>query len=191
LIPSSACWHEAANPEEFSGELKKTLPRERILVIAGGAAYGAAKRWPAESFREVARRWIEEKNGFAAAIGSKSEAGIADEILRGLPDDSCQNLAGKTNLTELMILLKHAEFCVANDSGVMHLAAVLGTPGVAPFGCTDPVATSPISPEWRIVFDKKECAPCFKRVCPKGTKECFDSITPDLVWQVLKAQIPD
>lgn len=159
----------------------------RILAIAGGAAYGAAKRWPAESFRELGRRWIDEEGGVVVTIGSKGERGITAEILNGLPPERCWNAAGETSMDELIYLLKHAEMCVANDSGVMHLAAALGVPGVAPFGCTDPAATSPLSARWTIAFHKIECAPCFKRVCPLGTKKCFDAITPEVVWKIMKS----
>ena len=156
-------------------------------AIAGGAAYGAAKRWPAESFRELGRRWMEEEGGVVVTIGSKGERGITAEILNGLPPERCWNAAGETSMDELIYLLKHAEMCVANDSGVMHLAAALGVPGVAPFGCTDPAATSPLSARWTIAFHKIECAPCFKRVCPLGTKKCFDAITPEVVWKIMKS----
>ena len=172
--------------EELSPELEALLRKERILAVAGGAAYGAAKRWPAQSFGSVAEKWIREKDGFVVALGSKGERPIAGEILAGLPEERVLNAAGNTSLEELMLILKHASMCVANDSGVMHLAAILGVPGVAPFGSTDPAATSPLSRNWRIVFDKIECAPCFRRVCPKGTKACFDSLTPEFVWEVMK-----
>lgn len=172
--------------EEMAPELADLLGKERLLAVAGGAAYGAAKRWPAPSFRSVAERWIREKDGFVVALGSKGERPIAEEILAGLPSDRVWNGSGRTSLEELMLILKHSAMCVANDSGVMHLAALLGVPGVAPFGSTDPIATSPLSGRWRIVFDKQECSPCFRRVCPKGTRECFRSLTPEFVWEVLK-----
>lgn len=172
-------------PEICPPELTRVCRNPKILVIAGGAAYGAAKRWPSENFREIARRWIAE-GGFAAAVGSQKERPIADEILAGLDSSRCWNAAGKTSMDGLIYLLKHAEMCVANDSGVMHLAAALGVPGVAPFGCTDPAATSPVSTNWKIAFRKIECSPCFKRVCPKGTKECFACITPEVVWKMMK-----
>ena len=181
-------FRENIQPETCPPELESFCRRPRILAIAGGAAYGAAKRWPAESFREIARRWIAE-GGCAVALGSKSERPIAEDILSGLPAEQCWNAAGKTSMDGLMYLLKHSAMCVANDSGVMHLAAALGVPGVAPFGCTDPAATSPLSPKWTIAFHKIACAPCFKRVCPKGTKECFERITPDVVWKIMKSEL--
>ena len=130
---------------------------------------------------------MEEEGGVVVTIGSKGERGITAEILNGLPPERCWNAAGETSMDELIYLLKHAEMCVANDSGVMHLAAALGVPGVAPFGCTDPAATSPLSARWTIAFHKIECAPCFKRVCPLGTKKCFDAITPEVVWKIMKS----
>ena len=109
------------------------------------------------------------------------DSGELAEIIAGLDEKECFNLAGETGIHELIHVLKHASGCLANDSGVMHLAAAVGTPGVAPFGPTDPVATSPLSKRWRIVFEKRACSPCFKRVCPYGTKVCFDPVTPELV----------
>ena len=179
-------FRENIQREVLPPELEVLYRKEKILAVAGGAAYGAAKRWPASSFGAVAGKWIGEKGGFVIALGSQSERPIAEEILAGLPENRVLNVAGKTSLDELMLILKRSSMCIANDSGVMHLAAVLGVPGVAPFGSTDPAATSPLSGKWRIVFDKIECAPCFRRVCPKGTKECFDSLTPELVWEVMK-----
>ena len=68
----------------------------------------------------------------------------------------------------------------------MHLAAVLGTPGAAPFGSTDPAATSPLSKKWRILFDKQPCAPCFKRVCPRGDRACMEAVSAADVIDALR-----
>ena len=70
---------------------------------------------------------------------------------------------------------------VANDSGIMHLAAALGRPGVAVFGPTDFTATWPISPNWRLLYEKIECSPCFRRECREGHQRCIRAITPGMV----------
>lgn len=174
-------------PETISSALKTERP---ILAIAAGAAYGSGKRWHTGSFREVCRRKLGE-GWRVIMLGGKSERAAAAEIINGLGEDECFNLAGETGIHELIYVLKHASCCLANDSGVMHLAAAAGTPGVAPFGPTDPVATSPVSKKWRIVFEKRSCSPCFKRVCPYGTKACFDPVTPELVNQALNSVIEE
>ncbi len=148
----------------------------RLLVLGAGASYGAAKRWGSGSYHEVARQWI-AAGGVAAMVGSPSEAGIGAEIGTGLPEDAYFNLAGKTTLPQLMRLLKQAKAAVANDSGVMHLAAALGCPGVAVYGPTDHTSTAPIGAHWRILTAQADCAPCFKRVCPRGDAVCMKAVT--------------
>ena len=153
------------------------MESEHVLAVAPGAAYGAAKRWDTERFQEVCRWWLEEKKGYVVVLSARNEAELASAAVEGLSGDHVIDLAGKTTLVELMKILQNAEMCVANDSGNMHLSAALGGKGVAPFGPTDPAATSPVSAKWSILFNKQECAPCFKRVCPNGSKKCLACIT--------------
>ena len=173
------------SPECASDEVRRAVESEHLLAVAPGAAYGAAKRWDTESFREVCRWWIAERKGVVTVLSAKGEAELASAAVRGLPAESVIDLAGKTSMTELMRILRNAEMCVANDSGNMHLSAALGGRGVAPFGPTDPAATSPISSRWRLLFNKQKCAPCFKRVCPGGSRKCLKSISAsDVIAQI-------
>ena len=173
------------SPECASDEVRRAVESEHLLAVAPGAAYGAAKRWDTDAFREVCRWWIAERKGVVTVLSAKGEAELASAAVRGLPAESVIDLAGKTSMTELMRILRNAEMCVANDSGNMHLSAALGGRGVAPFGPTDPAATSPISSRWRLLFNKQECAPCFKRVCPGGSRKCLKSISAsDVVAQI-------
>ena len=172
-------------PEVCSQKLLSALKEPMTLTVAAGAAYGDAKRWPSASFREICRWWIEKKGGTVFIVGSKAEKSIADEVAQGLPEGKAFNFAGETKLEELISLLKASKACIANDSGVMHLAAALGIVGVAVFGSTDPSATSPVSKSWRILFEKLDCSPCFKRDCPKNDKSCLSRITPEMATAAL------
>ena len=166
--------------ELVSCEVRRVLGSEKLLVVAPGAAYGPAKQWPAEYFREVCSSWI-DAGGMAAVIGTPKEIPVAETVVAGLSEDKIANLAGKTDMPDLFEILKHAEQCVANDSGIMHLSAILGGQGVALFGSTDPSSTSPVSTKWKILFEQEPCAPCFKRVCPEGHYRCLRKITPQMV----------
>ena len=157
----------------------------KMLVLGAGAAYGAAKRWGSDAFRAVAADWIAH-GGIAVAVGGASEQAITQEIGQGLDERKFYDLAGQTDMFELMHLLRSAAAAVANDSGVMHLAAVLGTPGVAVFGSTDYTSTGPISPNWKLVVSDQECSPCFSRVCPKGDPQCMKRIPPETVIRALE-----
>ena len=155
------------------------------LVLAAGAAYGPAKRWPAENFRTVAACWV-RRGGVVSVVGSAAEREVGDAVLAGLPQNKCFNFCGETTLNQLMVLLKNAALCVANDSGVMHLAAALGTPGVAVFGPTDPAATAPISEKWLLLYRQIACAPCFRRECPDN--KCIKAITPRMALAAVHRQ---
>jgi heptosyltransferase-2 len=85
-----------------------------------------------------------------------------------------------------MHLLLNSRICVANDSGIMHLSAVLGKPGVAIFGPTDYSATGPISNYWRIIYEKESCSPCFKRECPNGNNKCMKKCSSNQVVEQIQ-----
>lgn len=169
-----------------SSSLLCSLARHPLhLVLAAGAAYGPAKRWPDAGFRTVARYWLRH-GGVVSVVGSAAEREVGDLVLENLPAGRCFNLCGETNLNHLMVVLRGAAMCVANDSGVMHLAAALGTPGVAVFGPTDPAATAPVSEKWELLYRKLPCAPCFRRECPDN--RCMREITPAMVIRAVRRQ---
>lgn len=160
----------------------------RWLALAPGAAYGPAKQWPMEYFRDIAA-WQHDRGGRILLVGTGKEAGVAAAVAAAAP--GAINLAGKTSLPELMAVLAAAEAVVANDSGAMHLAAALGTPGVGLFGSTDPVATGPLGALWHVLLSTAPCRPCFRRECPLAPPEdryqCLRGITPAEVIGALEA----
>jgi heptosyltransferase-2 len=167
-------------------EIRNICAHSSLMTIAAGAAYGGSKRWSAQRYKEVANWWIKE-GGIVAVLGSDKEKDIAAEVITGLEREYAFNLAGKTNICELMHILRSARICVANDSGIMHLSAVLGKPGVAIFGPTDYTATGPISDTWRVIYEKLSCSPCFKRECPRGHNKCMDLCrTTQVVKQIME-----
>lgn len=168
----------AVEPETTPTEILAALALPRLLAVAPGAAYGDAKRWPEEHFLAVCQAWIGD-GGTVALLGAKGETEVAARIAAQLPPDQVANLAGRTGLGHLIRLLAHADACLANDSGVMHLAAAMGRPGVAVFGSTDPSATGPLSPRWTVLHRQEPCSPCFRRTCPLGTTACLRNLAPD------------
>lgn len=166
--------------DELPAAITALCAHPKLLTIASGAAYGAAKRWPSECFREVAAHWVGQ-GGIVVVLGSESERPIGEEVVAGLDARKAYNLSGRTSLIELMHLLKNSVMTVANDSGIMHLSAAMGRPGVAVFGPTDYTATGPIGANWHLLYEKLECSPCFRRECPLGTQKCIRAITPAMV----------
>lgn len=172
-------------PETMSDSLRSALDADKLLALAPGAAYGEAKRWPTAYFRKIAEKWLKD-GGEVAVIGTKAERKVAEELTRGLHRGGAFKLAGETTLLELCLVLRRAKWCVANDSGVMHLSAILGGSGIAIFGSTDPTSTSPVSDKWKILYDRQPCSPCFKRECPLGHYDCLKKIEPEKVLDIIE-----
>ncbi|MFA6815633.1 MAG: lipopolysaccharide heptosyltransferase II [Lentisphaeria bacterium] len=157
------------------------LKKQNVLAIAPGAAFGPAKQWPTKNYIEVAK-YHQKRGGKIVIVGTAKEQAAAKAVQIAIPE--ALDLTGKTNLSELMSILANTDTVIANDSGAMHLAAALGTPGVAIFGSTDPIATGPLGAPWKLLIADTPCRPCFQRICPlQGDKQyhCLHSITPKQV----------
>ncbi|MDR0620274.1 MAG: lipopolysaccharide heptosyltransferase II [Deltaproteobacteria bacterium] len=154
-----------------------TLPEGLRLAIAPGAAYGSAKRWPAERFAKAARLILGDRHGAAIILGGPSETQAAKEVeddLAGGPE--VLNLAGKTSLQEAAGVLGRCHLTLSNDSGLMHLSGALDVPVVAVFGPTNPIKTSPLSGRCAVLRQPAPCSPCRYRDCPKPNRLCFEGL---------------
>jgi heptosyltransferase-2 len=165
--------------EKGSGLLGSLAAAPRVGLIPG-AAYGPAKRWPAEYFADVGRRLRDRFGAVVLILGAASEQAICSEVERGV-GDCAVNLAGRTSLPELAALLTRCRVVVTNDSGGMHLSAASGSPVVAVFGITDPAKTGPLGPHCRVVNLPGVNS---RRDIDRDSDEarrCLRSITPDRV----------
>jgi len=147
-------------------------------VIAPGARW-KTKRWPPEKFGELSS--ILPLN--TVIIGSKGDMDIASEIV-ALSKGKAVSLAGKTNLKELIEVIRGARFFVSNDSGPMHIAAALNIPVFAIFGPTDPLKTGPYGRGHTVIREDVSCAPCFKRSC--NDLKCMKILSVEKVYGIIK-----
>jgi len=156
------------------------------IVFAPGAEYGAAKRWPAAHFADLARMCVADGHE-VLLIGSAKEAEIGAEIVQRAGVPGIVNACGLTELVDALDLLGTAGAAVCNDSGLMHVAAAAGTPLVALYGSSSPAMTPPLSRRARVIYKSLSCSPCFSRDCPLGHLDCLRTIEPDEVRQALTA----
>ena len=185
----------AAFRAKFS--LTTNLP---VIALNPGAEYGPAKRWPVERFVATALQVEKLQQCVWLITGGPGDAEIGNKILLALEGQwtlnsppRIHNLAGKTSLRELCVVLASSNLVLTNDTGPMHLAAAVGTPVVVPFGSTSPELTGPGLPgedKHRLLLGQAPCAPCFRRECPIDFR-CMTSITPErIAEEILKLWQP-
>lgn len=152
----------------------------KLIGVNPGAAYGPAKCWPAERFRELAKKLLQREDVWLVFFGDSSADELIKGICRELPERA-MNLAGVTSLRELACLIKSCDLLVTNDSGPMHVAAAFQVPMVAFFGSTDDQKTGPYGQSEGVMNKRVSCSPCFKRVCPIDFR-CMKEIGVDEVF---------
>lgn len=177
----------ALPPQQVDAVLQQQeLARGGYVVIAPGAEYGPAKRWPHfGALAELLDRPV-------VLLGSAKESELC-EAIRSQAPDRCRNLAGQTSLMEAFALIAGAGHVVSNDSGLMHVAAAFGVPQVALFGSSSPLHTPPLSDNAQVVWLKQDpdyqppldCAPCFQRECPLGHFRCLTDVSAQGVRALL------
>ncbi len=173
-----------------AGLAKAGVTAGGFYVLAPGAEFGPAKRWPTRHFAALAT----QLQAPVVLLGSGKERPLCDEIAAGMGDvGHCINLAGQTSLPEALGLIAAAQGAVSNDSGLMHVAAALSVPQVAVFGSSSPLHTPPLSDKAQVIWLKNDasyqppldCAPCFERECPLGHTRCLNDVGPERVLAAL------
>ena len=172
--------------KELSNENSRNRP---ILGINPGASYGDAKRWYPEEFANVA---VELSDRYDITIlGSPDEKEISMSIEKLLVKKNVknyQNLAGKTNISELIHLISTFDLFITGDSGPMHIAACFKIPTVSIFGPTKDNETSQWDNEKNIILKKNlDCQPCMKKKCPLRHHNCMKLIKAEDVLNEVKS----
>ena len=153
-----------------------------VIGVSPGAAYGTAKRWPAERFAAAAAKVAAAQEAAVVLFGSREERALCEQVRESLEGKVRQvrNFAWQTSLREFIEMTAASRAFLTNDSGAMHIAAALGVPTVAVFGATDHVATGPAAPLARVVREPVDCSPCLLRECPIDHR-CMTRVTAERV----------
>jgi heptosyltransferase-2 len=167
---------------------KKTQPKtllKKVVALCPGAEFGPSKRWPEEYYADIANKLLAHDYD-VWLFGSQKDTVVTDKI-NELTNNRCDNLAGKTSLSEAIDLLSLSSLVITNDSGLMHIAAALDKPLIALYGSTDPGFTPPLSTKAKILSIDLYCRPCFQRECPLKHHRCMKDLLPQHVWETIHA----
>ncbi len=119
-------------------------------------------------------------------VGGPDEKPFAKEIMAHA-GHGVRDFTGGA-LSDGVISLSLANAVVANDSGLLHVAAALGVPAIGIFGPTDPAKWAPINPVADIIVHEPQldCQFCAQYVCPLLHHNCMREIPAQRVIDSVK-----
>ena len=156
--------------------LRGHVPGRRIVAIHLGSQDLEFKRWPLDRFVQLAERIRR-----CGAETSIILTGTAPErpLIRRFMDKYSGHVVDASNsgsLEKTAALLRRCDLLVSNDTGIMHLAAAMGTSTVGLFGPTSPRCWAPIGPRATYVYDTRiACSPCLDLYTNRRPFECANA----------------
>ena len=160
------------------------LDKEKPLAVIAPATTWANKHWNKDHWKAVVEN-ISDKFNLVFTGGPND-----NELIEYISGGKYLNLAGKTDIMELMELFSRADLVMAPDSGSAHLAWAARKPAViAIFTCTPKDVLGPLgdkSKYFSLGGGKLHCQPCFKRKCKFKTNECTNSPTAQEVIDIIR-----
>jgi len=158
---------EAARWREANG-----LGTGTAVALAPGSV-GASKRW---TYYPLAGRLLAEQGLDVWVTGGLGEKALAREIVAA-GGARVRDLTS-ADLRNGILAMAAASLAISNDSGLMHVAAAIGTPTMGIFGPTSPDQWAPLNGLAATIQTSTQvpCQPCHRPVCRINNHRCMRDI---------------
>jgi heptosyltransferase-2 len=159
-----------------------------LLVAVHPGASKEPRAWHPERFAAAADQILTQRHGKVLLLGGPSDRPLCAAVGSAL-EAAAVDLSGRTSIRVTAAILERVGLFLGNDSGLMHMAAAVGTPVAAVFGPGSPERTTPYVEPARVraVTTGFSCSPCrqdFFRECvpgPEGKPYCLENLGPEEV----------
>jgi len=184
-------------PLHFAPAQLGVLPAELKGIPEGGYAVlhlstgGVQPRWLPERFAEVAT-FLAQKYGLLPVLSGAPDVRLMSEQCSQAIQGAALNLVGRPSILDLAEVLRHARLLVSVDTGVVHLAAAVGTPCVSLHFRRDYPPH-----QWRawqvpneVVVPMQHCADCTPLRCQPHPERCVTSLHVEQVIEAIERLLP-
>ncbi len=116
---------------------------------------GAFKCWPIAHFAEVITTLWQQGTPVLLLAGPADTERLykLTQLIGTAPSPKLLKILVNAPLIEVTTQLQHYSVYLGNDSGITHLAAMLGLPTVVLFGPSSPTLWKPIGPHVQVLFE--------------------------------------
>jgi heptosyltransferase-1 len=151
-----------------------------ILLFHGGTTW-QTKFWSENGWIELGKLIC---SGFPESTillswGNESERQSAEQVSKAL--GSKARVLDKYSLKGIAAVIKKVHLVIGGDTGLIHLAAAVGTPTVSYYRASDGSVSGPRGSSHIIVQSPLACTRC-QNTCCDDDAECRSSITADMLF---------
>jgi ADP-heptose:LPS heptosyltransferase len=169
-------------------------PDRKLIVINPNASdQFPMRRWPLESFTELARQLLDDPEVFVLITGVAGEKPGAQYMCERLGSPRALDLTGQTTITELLHLFDLSHVMVTNDSGPAHFAALTRIHEIVLFGPEIPERYRPLTVTADVIHSGYSCSPCIgplnQRRSPCNDNVCLKSISVEEIAVLVRSRL--
>jgi ADP-heptose:LPS heptosyltransferase len=177
--------------KKLEDENKAIVKAKKIVLLNPNASdIVPLRRWPLESYTELAKLLLKHEGVYIIITGVESERKDVDVICDAVSPERCINFAGKTTFSELIDLYNIADVLITNDSGPVHFSSMTDIKTFAFFGPETPKLYGPLGKNCRVFYSNYACSPCVSafnhRKSPCNDNRCLKAISVREVYDEMK-----
>lgn len=169
------------------------MPADIIIGLNPGAKW-ETKKWPLANWVEFLTMCRSNKIKILL-FGDDNDQMFVSQIVKEIGDarNFLVNLAGRTDLRQLMALIKQCRLLITGDSGTLHIAQALAVPVLILLGPTVPEFGFIHSRQNDVILYKDlPCRPCSlhgTNYCKRNDRICLAGITAGEVFETMLEQL--
>jgi len=176
------------------------IDSKKVLININASDYMPYRKYPPSQFAAVIRslhNWDNEL--YFELVGSAQEKDYVEQLVSEVKSDKLAvcNRCGEWEISDLMEELSTCGLFVTNDSGPMHLGALVNIPMIVIWGPTSSELFGYHTDLITNIQTREACSPCFKYakskaavVCDKRI-DCLTSILPDRIVTAAKNKLTE
>lgn len=171
--------YTSPNEDAVAEELIREYKSNRVFLFHGGTTW-QTKFWSEDSWTELGNKIHARfpNSMILLSWGNDSEKTSAERVAAGIGKKVL--VLEKHSLKGITAIIKKVNLVIGGDTGLIHLAAAVGTPTVSYYRASDGSVSGPRGEKHIIVQSPLSCTRCFRTRCDKDI-ECRNSISVNVI----------
>lgn len=181
----NACMQFPEGDEKWAADFIRSLSADLVFLFHMGTTW-QTKFWYQDGWAALGRTISIEYPGSVILLtwGNDAEHEEAEKVASMI--GSCVLVPDRMPIQRLASVIGKVDLVLGGDTGVVHLAAALGTPTVSYYRSSDGMRSGPRGEQHRIIQAPMECTCCFDTKCSRDDI-CRKSVTPEMLFEAVRS----